>query len=75
VLKQYVLAKSMDDVFKCFREYPGEARVIAGGTDLVLNLDTGKVQCDCLIDITEIDELKKIQLINQIITIGAAVTP
>jgi carbon-monoxide dehydrogenase medium subunit len=64
----------MDDVFKCFREYPGEARVIAGGTDLVLNLETGKVQCDCLIDITEIDELKKIELINQVITIGAAVT-
>jgi CO/xanthine dehydrogenase FAD-binding subunit len=74
VLKQYVLAKSMDDVLKCFEEYPGEARIIAGGTDLVLDMESGKVQCSCLIDITGIDELKKIELADQNVTIGAAVT-
>jgi CO/xanthine dehydrogenase FAD-binding subunit len=74
VLKEYVLAKSMEDVFKCFKEYPGEARVIAGGTDLILELESGKVQCNCLIDITEIDELKTIKLIDEMVIIGAAVT-
>jgi len=74
VLKQYVLAKSMDDVFECFKKYSGEARIVAGGTDLVLDLESGKVECNCLIDITEIDELKKIELIDENVIIGAAVT-
>jgi carbon-monoxide dehydrogenase medium subunit len=74
VLKQYVLAKSMDDVLKCFREYPGEARIIAGGTDLILDIESGKVQCGCLIDITEIEEMKNIELVDREVVIGAAVT-
>ncbi|MCT4595247.1 MAG: FAD binding domain-containing protein [Anaeromicrobium sp.] len=74
MLKDYIIAKSTEDVIKSFSLYAGNCRVIAGGTDLILDLKSEKITCDHLIDINKIESLKKIQLKDGEILIGAGVT-
>jgi carbon-monoxide dehydrogenase medium subunit len=54
--------------------YKGEARIIAGGTDLIIELKDQKKKVKCLIDISEIEQLRKIELKGDAITIGAGIT-
>ncbi|PAB59871.1 FAD binding domain-containing protein [Anaeromicrobium sediminis] len=74
MLKDYIIAKSTEDVIKSLALSPGNARVIAGGTDLILDLKSEKIECSHLIDINKIESLKKIQLKDGEIIIGAGVT-
>ena len=50
------------------------AKVIAGGTDLVIGLRNGDHKPRCLIDVTKIEQLRGIDEKNGTIRIGAAVT-
>jgi len=52
----------------------GKAKIIAGGTDLVIGLRNGDHAPPFIIDITRIEELRKIEEINGTLSIGAAVT-
>lgn len=72
MLRDYVLAKSLDEVLEALRR--GNARVVAGGTDLWLDLKSGKVSVDTLVGISSISELKEISMCDGRIRIGAAVT-
>src|SRR4030042_2873868 len=54
--------------------YGGRAKIIAGGTDLVIGLRNGDHQPQCLIDITKIEELRRIGERDGTVSIGAAVT-
>jgi CO/xanthine dehydrogenase FAD-binding subunit len=74
VLKDYLLARSVDDVLSNFRLYPGKSRVIAGGTDVVIEMKSGKLACDYLIDISKIQEFKRLDMFGDEIFIGATVT-
>lgn len=74
VVKDYLLAQSVEEVLDNFKAYPGEARVIAGGTDLMIDMKSGKEQCSYLVDISKIEELKKIECVDEEIVIGAAIT-
>ena len=56
-------------------QYQRKARVVAGGTDLFLELQQGRIgAAQALVDITRIPELRIIAQENEIITIGAALT-
>lgn len=74
MLKDYMLAKSVDEVIAQLHTYMGKARVVAGGTDAMLDIQSGKITVECLVDITKIDALKKIEYVDGQIVIGAAVT-
>ena len=53
---------------------PGEARLIAGGTDLLLDLQQGRhPPVDSLVDVTQIPEMLKLERIQNRLFIGAAV--
>ena len=52
----------------------GKAKIIAGGTDLVIGLRNGDHTPQLIIDITRIEALRKIEEKNGAISIGAAVT-
>jgi len=54
--------------------YEGRAKIIAGGTDLVIGLRNGDHLPQCLIDITRIEELRRIEESEETISIGACVT-
>jgi CO/xanthine dehydrogenase FAD-binding subunit len=55
-------------------EAGGKAKLIAGGTDLVIGLRNGDLKPQYLIDITHITELREIEEKDGKISIGAAVT-
>jgi CO/xanthine dehydrogenase FAD-binding subunit len=59
------------DLLWDFRE---EGKIIAGGTDLVIELRKGDLRPRCLIDITRIETLRKIEDRGSSISIGAGVT-
>ena len=52
----------------------GKAKLIAGGTDLMIGLRNGGQNPQRIIDITKIEELRKIEERNGMISVGAAVT-
>jgi carbon-monoxide dehydrogenase medium subunit len=52
-----------------------EARIVAGGTDLLIELKQGLVEAEALISLQNIKELKKIEKKDQHVRLGAMVTP
>ena len=48
------MAKEAKEALNLLAGYEGRGRIIAGGTDLVLDLQSGKYQAECLVDITGI---------------------
>ncbi len=72
--KQYLRPKTVDEALRWLREAEGEARLIAGGTDLLLDLQQGRVPpLDTLIDVTEIGEMCEVREEGGTLVIGAAV--
>lgn len=72
--QKYLFPGSVEKVLETLAAYDGRARLIAGGTDLILELQEGKRQVEALVDITRIRGLDAIELDNGMVTLGAAVT-
>lgn len=70
----YRKPKDVTEALALLENAKGRGRLIAGGTDLVLQLKRGEYQADLLVDITGIQELKRIQEKDGWIRIGAGVT-
>lgn len=72
--EEYYVAKEVDDALQALAEKPGSARVIAGGTDLLLDMQQGRVPpVERLVDVTAIPEMSRIEEVNGNIFIGAGV--
>jgi hypothetical protein len=69
----YQKPKSVPEALFLLEQSAGRGRVIAGGTDLVLQLRRRDHTADLLVDITGIDEIKRIGEDEEWILIGAAV--
>ena len=54
MVQNYVMAKEAKEVLNLLAGYEGRGRIIAGGTALMLDLQSGKYQAECLVDITGI---------------------
>lgn len=74
MVQNYVMAKEAGEALRLLAGYEGRGRIIAGGTDLVLDLQSGKYQADCLVDITGIPGLAETKLCEGVLEVGAAVT-
>ncbi len=72
--KAYYKPKTVAEALTLLDRAEGKARLIAGGTDLVLQLRWGEPTADSLVDITEIDELRDIRELDGWVHIGAATT-
>ncbi|HZW03898.1 MAG TPA: FAD binding domain-containing protein [Anaerolineaceae bacterium] len=72
---EYYLARTLDEALALLGTFGPRARVIAGGTDLVLGLEEGKVSgVEILVDISRLPELKTVQADGERLTIGAGLT-
>lgn len=70
----YERPKSISEALTVLEESDGRARVIAGGTDLILQLKHRELHAGLLVDITGIEELRQIREKDGWIHIGAGVT-
>lgn len=74
MLNDYCLPSSAREAVQILGDYKGTAKLIAGGTDLMLDLNARELQADCLVDVSGIPELKEIELKDATICIGGGVT-
>ncbi len=72
---EYMLADTVEEALALLAERRGEARIISGGSDLLLELQQGDFPpIGRLVDVTEIDELCALEIRDGTLFIGAAVT-
>jgi len=74
ICKDYVIPSSIEEALATLASLRGEGRVIAGGTDLVIQLRRGRGSFECLVDITRIPGLDEIRMEDSHVLLGAAVT-
>lgn len=72
---QYHSTSTLDEALALLAEYQGQARVIAGGTDLLLEMERHqRPDVKALIDITRVPDLDTIRLDGEMIHLGPLVT-
>jgi len=71
---RYEAPTSLDQAVALLAAAPGDARVLAGGTDLLVQLRTDLIEPALLVDIKHIPELRQITEEGSGFRIGAAVT-
>jgi CO/xanthine dehydrogenase FAD-binding subunit len=71
---QYLNASSAQEALSELIRADGTAIIIAGGTDLMVDMKNGKLTPEILIDITDAEDLKQLEIIDGKLIIGAAVT-
>ena len=71
---RYEIPESLDAAVEMLASEAGSALVLAGGTDLLVQLRAGMVDPDLVIDIKKIPELGAITVENGGFRIGAAVS-
>ena len=71
----YFAPRAIDEAVELLSLYGAEAKILAGGTDLIIALKDGIVSCKYLIDIKKIPEMKDISYSEEEgLSIGAAVS-
>jgi carbon-monoxide dehydrogenase medium subunit len=75
--QQYIRPTTLEEVLETLDRYaatPGEAAIIAGGTDVVVEYEHGRRSTPVLIDITALDELRYVRAREDSTEIGALAT-
>jgi DNA-binding response OmpR family regulator len=71
---EYLYPATVEEAVATLTRWAGEARLIAGGTDVLPDLDKKKIQPRCLVDISRIPDLAEIRIFEDAVEVGAAVT-
>ncbi len=72
--KNYLIPHSLKEAVILLDQAPKSLKIIAGGTDLLLDIQQGRIpQVETLLDINEIPDLQKLELQQECLYIGAAV--
>lgn len=72
--EKYFRPRDIAEALKILEEFQGEARLLAGGTDLIPQIRNRETRPRALVDITQIPGLDEIKLEDGVIRIGALVT-
>lgn len=70
----YYSPTSIEDALRLLSEHGPAARIIAGGTDLIVELERGTREVEVLIDVTRIGGLNKTWMDNGTVHVGPTVT-
>ncbi len=71
---RYETPETLDAAVALLAGADGPARVLAGGTDLLVQLRAGMIEPALVVDIKRIDEMREITAENGGFRVGAAVT-
>ena len=72
--QEYFQPQSLEDALALLARYGTGARIVAGGTDVVVELSRGLRPTSTLIDVTAIPGLRRIGLTDGVISLGALTT-
>ncbi|MCG2766913.1 MAG: FAD binding domain-containing protein [Anaerolineae bacterium] len=72
--REYLFPQSVAEALEMLRAHNGSARIIAGGTDLVLQRKEGKSTAVVAVDISRIPGLNGIEVTGDHVRVGALVT-
>jgi carbon-monoxide dehydrogenase medium subunit len=72
--KTYWQPHSLDEALALLDRHAGQARIVAGGTDVLVELSRGVKRTETLLDITALDNLKYIRQDDGVIRLGALAT-
>jgi carbon-monoxide dehydrogenase medium subunit len=70
----YFQPSSIGEALQLLQQHAGQARIVAGGTDVLVELQRGVKPTTSLIDITALHELKYVRHANGMIAIGGLAT-
>lgn len=70
----YLFPQSVDEALELLAAHGGQARIIAGGTDLVIQSQRGRVPARVMVDISRIPDLDHVKQQDGLVYIGAQVT-
>lgn len=70
--EKYFRPSTVEEALKLIDEYSGRCKIVAGGTDVVIRLKAHMLKIEALIDISAIQELKKVCVKDGKAVIGAA---
>ena len=70
----YFQPTSIEEALDLLAQYAGKARLIAGGTDVLVELQRGVKPTSTLIDVTALSDLKYIREENSFLLLGALTT-
>jgi len=73
-MTEYLVPDTIEETVHLLREHNGRARIIAGGTDMLPDMQSDKHHPSSLVDVTRIPELNRIDITGGWATLGAAVT-
>ena len=71
---EYVAPSKLADATALMAKHAGSARMLAGGTDLLIFMRVGRRTPDVVIDAKKIPELTQLEVASDQLTIGASVT-
>lgn len=72
---EYVLTHSVEEALHSLSTAKGPARLVGGGSDLLLEIQQGKhPQVHTLVDVSEIEEMCRLEIRGESLFIGASVT-
>ena len=70
----YIRPDNLEETLDFLNTKGAESKILAGGTDIMIDLRSGTLNTRYLIDVSRLDELKKIEICDGKLCIGAAVT-
>lgn len=70
--QDYFTPLTTEECLQILKNFQGRARILAGGTDLIMQLKEGQKEASCLVDITNICDLTGVRVEKDSIYIGAA---
>ena len=71
---RYESPKTLEQAIDIFSGFAGQKRILAGGTDILVQLRTEQIHPELLMNIKEIPDLQKIELVDGYWKIGAGVS-
>jgi len=73
LVKEYYSPVFLEDALHQMNE-PGQVKALAGGTDLAISLNERTIRPDAVVDLSGIEELKRIEMIGEDLHIGSMAT-
>ncbi len=71
---EYVQPRSLKEALAFLAERGSQTSVLAGGTDLMIAVRNGDIAAGYVMDVSQLDELRKLETADGVLWVGAAVT-